>query len=100
MTGNVDWRARIAATFKAQLDTPEAKMALAIFKTAATAAVRRAVSTGASNLLIAAVAAPAIRAAYAQLLYRLGVPYKEPSPDFVLQLIDDIVDEVRSRRGS
>lgn len=93
-----DWRERLAAAIKTQFDTPQARMAMAVFQQAARAAIHRAVQTGASNLLIRAVATPSIRAAYAQLLYRMGIPYQEPTAAFISKLIEDLIAEARTER--
>jgi hypothetical protein len=95
-----DWRARLTAALKTSIDSPEAKMAIAVFTQTVRTTVRRTVLTGASTILVKAMAKPIVRAAYAQMLYRLQIPFEEPSPEFVSYLIDSVIDEVRSRKGS
>lgn len=61
--------------------------------------VRKYVARGVSQALVQVMAAPAVSIAYAQLLYKLQIPYQLPDPEFVAKLIDDLVDEVRARRA-
>lgn len=98
MTSNDSEWASLFAAIGEQL-SPAAQKAVEVFKETVRRSIRRVASTGASDLLIKATTIPIVKMAYTQLLYKLQIPYEEPSPDFVEHVIDSIVDEVRSRKG-
>lgn len=94
-----DWRARLLATLQTQLD-PQTRAMLDVFAHQLRVVVRKYIARGVSVALIRVMAAPAVSLAYAQLLYKLQIPYQPPEPAFVEKLIDDLIDEVRARRAS
>jgi len=93
------WKARILDKIQKELDPPT-QLALAMFYQQARIVIRRLVGAGMSAFVLRMIAMPVVRNAYDQMLASMGVPYQEPSTDFLLKLIDDIVDEVRRGKKS
>lgn len=99
MATDEKWKARILDKIQRELDPPT-QFALAMFYQQSRVVIRRLVGAGANAIVIRLIGIPAMRALYVQLLERLGIDYKDPSTDFLLKLIDDLVDEVRKKRRS
>jgi hypothetical protein len=94
-----DWRARLTAVLDDKLDE-QTRAALEAFTQIARSTVKRLVIENMSDALLKVLARPTLRVAYAQFLYACGVPYEEPSAEFIDALLSDLIAEIRLRRSA
>ena len=94
-----DWRDRLMAVFNERVDE-QTKFVLQQFAVMIRSRIRRYVDAGVSDVMVRLCAVQAVQRAYMIVLERCGIPYEDPSPEFISVIIDDILDEVRASRAS
>lgn len=90
------WTARLVSALDKHLDD-HTKQMISMFVRQVATNVRKALAVGASAWLVRVTAGPAFHVAYAELLRKLDIPYEEPSPEFVDDFLNDVINAVVAR---